>query len=106
MEAASDAVDTNKYMKYLLRLESLNVKMYTAIAKAKKASYLSLAVVLNRLDKKKEKKTRYPKEATCEGPKVSATKKPCLNWTKSPEWMNKAKPGGKLGNHNCCRDPT
>ena len=47
-------------MKYVERLVSLEVEMDARIAKAEKASSLSLAVVLNRLHKKKEKKTRYP----------------------------------------------
>ena len=52
MEAADDADDMKNYEKYEERLERLEVKMDAAIAKAETASSLSLADVLNRLQKK------------------------------------------------------
>ena len=52
MEAADDADDMEKYEKYEERLERLEVKMDTAIAKAETHSSMSLADVLNRLQKK------------------------------------------------------
>ena len=60
IEAADDADEMKMKDRYEKRLENLKVEMNARIAKAEKASSLSLAVVLNRLHKKKEKKTRYP----------------------------------------------